>query len=531
MLKIDRLNKKNNDMEQFEENQKLNVFVASSIEAKQEDQFVRSVLENNKINAITWKDSFHPGEFGLESLLNITEQVHGAIIISTCDDKIWYRGTESMAPRDNILFEMGLFIKALGLKHVALVFCRNERGESPKIPTDILGLNVIFFEKDKRVGNETLLERWLRKFKQASHPMYFHLSDAVSILEDNFHRIPESWIDEIKNYILHPFEEMSKGALLGEFALNTTQYYDSVLTRLEQANSNTKIRAISLISPEVWKNDPHQRRFLEFNIRAKKNGARIQRLFIATDEQIDEHWTIIQEQVKNGFNIKTIHPRIFSDYTKLDDSIMFETPDEKCCYKTTQFFDNPYKLRGARLQLNESICKEQIETFDNVWKVAKAPELIKFHTTKHKQPPGLRMKSYKTDYEVVSCEEAAKARNVPLGNELKTLILQTPSGLVAAHLPGDGELNLRAVKNNLDVKDIKIANPEVITKIGLESGTVSAVLEPVWSMPHLISKRLLSLSYVTTNNKTKTGYFRFEPFVLLNVVSSIVDDFERFENE
>lgn len=510
---------------------KLKVFVASSLEAKQEDQFIRTILENNNINAITWRDIFHTGEFGLESLLNISERVHGSIIISTCDDKIWYRGTESIAPRDNILFEMGLFINALGLKHVALVFCKNESGECPKIPTDIHGLNVIFFEKDKRARNETLLEGWLYKFKQASHPMYFHISDAVSILEDNFHRIPEPWIDEIKKFILHPFEEMSKRALLGEFSLNTTQYYDSVLTRLEHANPNTKIRAISLILPAIWKNDPHQRRFFEFNVRAKKNGARIQRLFIATDEQIDEHWTIIQEQVKNGFNIKTIHPRIFSDYTKLDDSIMFETPHEKCCYKTTQFYDNPYKLKGARLQLNESICKEQIDAFDNVWNLAKEPELVKFQTTKHNHPPGLGMKSHKTDYEVVSCEEAANARKVPLGNELKTLILQTPSELVAAHLPGDGELNLRAIKNTLDVKDIKIANPEDIAKIGLESGTVSAVLEPVWSMPHLISRRLLSLSYVTTNNKTKKGYFKFDPVILLDATSRIVGNFERLEND
>jgi len=518
-------------MTQLDEDKKLKVFVASSLEAKQDDQFIRGILENNNINAVTWKDIFHTGEFGLESLLNITEQVHGAIIISTCDDKIWYRGKESMAPRDNVLFEMGLFIKALGLKHVALVFCKNEKGESPKIPTDINGLNVIFFDKDKTAVNEISLERWIHKFKQVSHPMYFHLSDAVSILKDNFHKIPDSWIDEIKNYILHPFEEMSKGALLGEFVLNTTQYYDSVLTRLKLSNSDTKIRAVSLISPELWLNDPHQRRFFEFNVKAKKNGAKIQRLFIATDEQIDTHWTIIQEQIRNGFKIKTIHPRVFSDYIKLDDSIMFETPNEKCCYKTTQFYDNPYKLKGARLQLNESICKEQIDAFDSVWKVANTPEHIKFQTKKHNQAPGLKMQIHKTNCEVVSCEEAAAARKVPLGNELKTLILQTPSGLVAAHLQGDGELNLRAVKNELDIKDIKIANPEDIAKIGLESGTVSAVLEPVWSMPHLISKSLLSLSFVTTNNKTKTGYFKFDPIVLLDATSRIIGNFERLDND
>ena len=517
-------------MKQSDDN-KLRIFVASSSEAKIEDQFIRGILEDNNIKVITWKEVFHTGEFNLESLLNITEQIHGAIIILTCDDALWYREASNMAPRDNILFEMGLFMKALGRKHTALIFCENEKGEMPKSPTDILGLNVIYFENDKKAKNTIKLETWLHQFKQISHPMYFHLNDAVSILKENFHRIPESWIDEIKDYILDPFEEMSRGALNGEFLLSTEQYYDSVSTRLKLANSNTKIRAISSISPELWLNDPHQRMFLEFNVNAKQNGASIQRLFIATDEHINNYWAIIQEQIQNGFEIRTIHPRIFSGYPQLDDSIMFDTPSEICCYKTIPFYNNSYTLKGSKLQLKESICKEQIKAFDRAWKIAISPRLQTIQTIQSNQPPGLSMKSHRLDYEVVSCKEAANARKVPLEHELKTLILQAPSGMVAAHLPGNGELNLRAIKNTLAIKDIKIADPENIAKIGLESGTVSAVLEPVWSMPHLISKRLLSLNYVTTNNRTKIGYFKFDPSVLLDASVKFVGDFERLDSD
>ena len=504
---------------------KLKIFVGSSLEAKNEDKFVRRVLEENDIEAITWRDIFHTGEYNLDSLLNITQKIHGATIISTPDDKIWYRGSESLAPRDNILFEMGLFIKALGRKHVGLIFCKDEVGHSPKIPTDIHGLNVIFFEKGKIAANETNLEKWIHKFKQSSHPMYFHLTDAFSILKDNFNKIPEAWIDEIKNYILHPFEEMSKGALVGEFILNTNQYYDSVLTRLTVASPQTTIRAISLVDPEVWKSEPQQRRFFEFNVQAKKNGAKIQRLFLATDNQISHHWTIIQEQLKSGIEVKTIHPRIFSEHTNLDDSIMFEEPQEMRCYKSIQFYDNPFKFKGARLILNQTICREQINSFDQVWKVARKPIEPIFEKEKKNDPPGLKMKFKTLGQEVVTCEEAAKARKIPLTNELKTLILQTPSGFIAAHLPGDGILNLREVKNTLEIKDIKIADPEQIDKIGLQSGTVCALLNPVWDMPHLISKRLLSLKYVMTNNGTKTGYFEFDPVIITNTRSRIIGNF------
>ncbi|MEO6393285.1 MAG: TIR domain-containing protein [Pyrinomonadaceae bacterium] len=506
---------------------RLRIFVASSCEARIEDMAVRRILEDYDIEPVSWRDTFNPGEFGLETLIKITQKIHGAVIISTPDDKVWYRGSESLAPRDNVLFEMGLFIKAMGLKHVALIFVKDDNGVSPKMPTDIHGLNVILFEKDREVANEAHLVKWIHKFKQFSHPMYFHLSEAVRILQDNFHKIPESWIDEIKNYILHPFENMSIGALQGEFFLNTTQYYDSVLSKLSNSDSSTTIRAISYVAPEVWNSDPHQKRFLEYNVEAKKNGATIRRLFVATDEQISEHWAIIEQQVKAGFEIKTVNPRIFSEYSNLDDSIIFERRDDLRCYKTIQFYDNPYKLKGAKLHLNVTFCKEQINSFDTVWRTAKAPGKRSIVSKRGGPPPGVALKSYQLTSEVVTCVEAAAARNIPLCNELKTLILETPSGLIAAHIPGDSELCLREVKNILEIKDVKIADPSSIERLGLFRGTVSAVLNPVWDMPHLISKRLLSLDFVMTNNGTKTGYFKFDPVILLNAKSTITGNFEK----
>jgi prolyl-tRNA editing enzyme YbaK/EbsC (Cys-tRNA(Pro) deacylase) len=320
---------------------------------------------------------------------------------------------------------------------------------------------------------------------------------------------------------------MSKGALIGEFTLNTTQYYDSIYSKLSNANASTTIRAISLLSPEVWNNDLHQKKFLEFNIEARRNGANIKRLFIASDEQISSLWKIIIQQLKSGFEIKTLHPRIFSEHTNLDDSIIFENSVEARCYKTIQFYDNPYKLKGARLILNKESCKEQISSFDQIWKLGIIPALPAFRVKVSYQPPGEKMKTYALSHEVVTCEEAANARNIPLANELKTLILKAPSGFIAVHLPGDGELSLRAVKNQLEIKNVKIADPEQILKIGLQSGTVSAVLNPVWNMTHLVSKRVLSLAFVMTNNGTTTGYFKFDPIIILDANSTIIGNFER----
>ena len=46
-------------------------------------------------------------------------------------------------------------------------------------------------------------------------------------------------------------------------------------------------------------------------------------------------------------------------------------------------------------------------------------------------------------------------------------------------------------------------------------------------MPHLISRRLLTMSKVMTNNGTFTGYFEFDPAVLAEASDVIVDHFEK----
>jgi hypothetical protein len=46
-------------------------------------------------------------------------------------------------------------------------------------------------------------------------------------------------------------------------------------------------------------------------------------------------------------------------------------------------------------------------------------------------------------------------------------------------------------------------------------------------MPHLVSRRVLTLKFVMTNNGTRTGYFEFAPGVLVDAADATVGDFER----
>jgi prolyl-tRNA editing enzyme YbaK/EbsC (Cys-tRNA(Pro) deacylase) len=140
-------------------------------------------------------------------------------------------------------------------------------------------------------------------------------------------------------------------------------------------------------------------------------------------------------------------------------------------------------------------------------------------------PPGVEFSSHPVRFSTTGCRAAAKARGVPLGNELKSLVLTTCQGLVVAHLPGDRRLSLRCVKRQLAVRHASLASREQLQSLGLGPGTVSAVLDPVWSLEHAVCRSLLEKEFVTTNDGTRQGFFVFSPQTLLHAKSVRVGDF------
>jgi prolyl-tRNA editing enzyme YbaK/EbsC (Cys-tRNA(Pro) deacylase) len=142
-------------------------------------------------------------------------------------------------------------------------------------------------------------------------------------------------------------------------------------------------------------------------------------------------------------------------------------------------------------------------------------------------PPGLILPVYDLDREVVSCEQAAAAKSIPLENELKTILVDTTLGLRAVHVRGNARVSLRAVKRALNCEQAFVASLDRLLALGLEPGTVCPVLNPVWSLPHLLSESVLTLEFVSTNNGSHSSYYRFSPRVLLSARRVLTGTFER----
>jgi hypothetical protein len=95
-----------------------------------------------------WTTVFNPGVSTLDRLVELTREVDFAVFIFAQDD--WTtRGASSDAasgeasPRDNVVFEAGLFGGALGIRRTFIL-----HANGAKLPTDLLGLTSIRYDPD-----------------------------------------------------------------------------------------------------------------------------------------------------------------------------------------------------------------------------------------------------------------------------------------------------------------------------------------------------------------------------------------------
>jgi predicted nucleotide-binding protein len=94
-------------------------------------------------NTVIWSQ----GVFGLSrsTLETLVEKVHSfthAVLVLTPDDMLIKRGDEMHSARDNVLFELGLFMGALGRERTFIV-----AEKSVRLPTDLAGIAIVNFER------------------------------------------------------------------------------------------------------------------------------------------------------------------------------------------------------------------------------------------------------------------------------------------------------------------------------------------------------------------------------------------------
>jgi hypothetical protein len=126
------------------------LFVGSSTEGLDLARAVRSLLTEDAEVTLWNEGLFAIGNTFIESLVNAVPTFDFAALVLTADDLTISRQLTTLGPRDNVLFELGLFMGRLGRSRTFVI---RPGGELMKIPSDLAGLTAAIYEWPRADGN------------------------------------------------------------------------------------------------------------------------------------------------------------------------------------------------------------------------------------------------------------------------------------------------------------------------------------------------------------------------------------------
>ena len=148
------------------------------------------------VNCTIWDDGFfalNDGAFDL--LLKKSALYDAGIILLTKDDTSLIRGKKKITPRDNTIFEAGLFYGRLGKGRTFLVV-----EDGVKLPSDLIGITVLYFKKGRggrRNNIRTIAAKLIQEIKDSFARHHFGLLPSTALAVGYFYNFVKPMAMEI----------------------------------------------------------------------------------------------------------------------------------------------------------------------------------------------------------------------------------------------------------------------------------------------------------------------------------------------
>lgn len=163
------------------------VFIGSSSEGLRIAKAVQVLLDESCEVTIWSQGVFGLSEGTLEALVSAADQFDFAVLVLTPDDLVESRGCTGTAPRDNVLFELGLFMGSLGRQRTFVVY---DRTVAIRLPSDLAGVTSATFEPhssgrlESALGAATTrIEEWIARLGVCETERLRALSQAATELD------------------------------------------------------------------------------------------------------------------------------------------------------------------------------------------------------------------------------------------------------------------------------------------------------------------------------------------------------------
>ena len=136
------------------------LFIGSSSEGRQWAEALHALMDDT-VDATIWTHGvFEPSATYIESLEEARHAFDFAVILLTADDHSVQRDTTYAVPRDNLVFELGLFTGALGRRRCLIV----APDTALKLPSDLAGVEILKYndrrgDKNRQAALQTAATR------------------------------------------------------------------------------------------------------------------------------------------------------------------------------------------------------------------------------------------------------------------------------------------------------------------------------------------------------------------------------------
>lgn len=134
----------------FSNMNKPSLFIASSVEGLTVADAINLNLDHDTQNTLWRSGTFKLGSNSLNDLTSKSSAVDFAVFVFTPDDLATIRKKEEYIARDNVVFELGLFIGSLGRDRCYVV---KPRGIEMHLPSDLLGITTADYVPNRTDGD------------------------------------------------------------------------------------------------------------------------------------------------------------------------------------------------------------------------------------------------------------------------------------------------------------------------------------------------------------------------------------------
>jgi hypothetical protein len=158
------------------------IFIGSSVESLPIAQAIQANLEYDAKVTLWDQGVFKLNNTALESLYKQISEVDFAIFVFMPEDIATIRDTKTLTVRDNVIFEMGLFIGGLGKDKVYYLI---PRGVDFHLPTDLLGITSGTYNPDNAnlqaaTGTFcTQIKQLIKKLYSIEYPLTHRFGDNL----------------------------------------------------------------------------------------------------------------------------------------------------------------------------------------------------------------------------------------------------------------------------------------------------------------------------------------------------------------